>query len=116
MSHALIIEDNMIVGRAIQSRLEALGFRSFDHSWTEEQAVEAASCRKPDLLVVGDTLEIGSRMSAARRISAHGSIPVLIVTADPFRVHQLRPDEMSFGRSFFLNEIEEAVRLIGVAA
>ena len=52
MPHALIIEDNMIITRAIQSCLEPLGFVTFDHAWTEEQAVVAARQRAPDLVVI----------------------------------------------------------------
>ena len=39
MGHALIIDDNIAVSRAIQSYLEPLGFASFDHAWTERQAI-----------------------------------------------------------------------------
>lgn len=35
MSHAWIIDDNVILSRAIRSRLEAFGFDSFDYTWTE---------------------------------------------------------------------------------
>lgn len=59
MAHALIVNDKMIISRAIRDRLSNLGFDSFDHTFTEGQALSVAKCRKPDLVVVGDTV-IGS--------------------------------------------------------
>ena len=111
MCHALIIDDNMIVSRAIQDRLASLGFSSFDHTWSEEQAMTAASCRSPDLVVVGDSVETGSALNAARRISTQNRVPVLMITADPHRVHRCLSADVSFDGPFLLNEIETAVDL-----
>jgi CheY-like chemotaxis protein len=69
MSHALIIDDNRVVGRAIQSWLAAFGFDSFDHTWTEQQALEAAAERTPDLIVVGDHVASGSPLEVAREVA-----------------------------------------------
>lgn len=111
MSHALIIDDNMIVSRAIQDRLSSLGFHSFDQTWTEELAVAAAARREPDLVVVGDSVETGSALSAARRIAKQRSIPILMITADPGRLLQRIPKDTPFDGPFLLNEIEAAVAL-----
>ena len=97
MSHALIIDDNMIVSQAIENRLVELGFDSFDRTWTEGQAIAAAARRPPDLVVIGDT------------------IPVLMITADAGRAHRLLPDDVSFEGPFLLNEIETAVELAGAS-
>lgn len=43
MAHALIVNDNMIISRAIKDRLSNLGFDSFDHTFTEGQALSVAS-------------------------------------------------------------------------
>ena len=111
MSHALIIDDNMIISRAIQSCLETLGFLSFDHTWTEEQAISAASQRIPDLVVIGDEVETGSALGAAKQISAMLSVPVLMVTGDPFRARERLAKTCAFEGPFLLNQIEEAVQL-----
>ena len=109
MNHALIIDDNMIVSRAIQSRLEGLGFTSFDHTWTEKQAVAAASRRAPNLVVIGDEVESGSALGAARRISRELAVPVLMVTGDPVRAERRLAKVEAFEGPFLLNQIEEAV-------
>lgn len=109
MGHALIIDENIAVCRAIQNYLEPLGFGSFDHTWTEDQALAAASHRKPDIIVIGDDIEAGSAMSAARQISRDASIPVLMVSGDPRRARQRLRQVSRYEGPFHLNQIEQAV-------
>ena len=111
MSHALIIDDNMIISRAIQSCLETLGFVSFDHTWTENQAVAAAAQHPPDLIVIGDEVETGSALGAAKQISSMLNVPVLMVTGDPYRARERLERTCAFEGPFLLNQIEEAVQL-----
>lgn len=109
MPHALIIDENIAVCRAVQHYLSLLGFGSFDHTWTERQALDAARRRKPDIIVIGDDIEMGSAMRAARLISADGTIPVLMVSGDPARASQQLAQTSSYDGPFRLNEIEDAV-------
>jgi CheY-like chemotaxis protein len=81
MRHALIIDDNMAVSRAIRDRLSAFGFDSFDHTWTEQQAREAVAQRRPDLIVVGDHVASGSPFEVAREVALASQAPVLAVTS-----------------------------------
>lgn len=111
MSHALIIDDNMVVSNAIQKYLEALGFASFDKTWTEEQALAAAERRSPDLIVIGDDIEAGSALRAVERIVERLAVPVLMVTGDPYRARRRFERSCSFEGPFLLNQIEEAVKL-----
>ncbi|HEX3063997.1 MAG TPA: hypothetical protein VHQ39_00885 [Dongiaceae bacterium] len=111
MSHALIIEDNMVVSFAIKARLGPLGYSSFDLAWTEENAVVAAGQHAPDLVVVGDNVEAGSAIRAARRISDTLSVPVLLVTSDPYRVRFGREQPCSFDGPFLLDQMAEALQL-----
>lgn len=109
MCHALIIDDNMIVSNAIQSYLKPLGFNSFDHAWTEEQAIAAADRRVPDLIIVGDDVEAGSAINAARRINDDQTIPVLMVTGDSYRAQQRLRDADHIEGPFLLAQIGAAV-------
>lgn len=111
MSHALIIDDNMIIGHAIQSYLKPLGFTSFDQTWTEDQAVAAADRHAPDLVVIGDEIEVGSALSAAQRIAGKLAVPVLMVTGDPDRARKRLKQACAFEGPFLLNQIEDAVAL-----
>ena len=109
MSHALIIDDNMAISRGIEERLTQLGFHSFDHVWTEAQALVAAELRPPDLVVVGDSIATGSALDAARNITLTHHVPILAVTADSGQLHR----ELSGGGTcdgpYSLAELELAV-------
>ncbi len=111
MCHALIIDDNMIVSHAIQSCLEPLGFTSFDHTWTEEQAIVAADRRVPDLIIIGDDVETGCAINAARRINGDRTVPVLMVTGDRYRATQPRGRAAPIEGPFLLDQIGAAVEL-----
>ena len=111
MAHALIIDDNITISRAIRSYLEPLGFGSFDETRTEQQAIAAAARRKPDIIVIGDDVETGSAISAAQRISAGEAIPVLMVSGDPARANQFLQQASSYEGPFHLNQIEAAVEV-----
>lgn len=112
MPHALIIDDNMIICRANQTRLETLGFTSFDHAWTERQAVAAAGARIPDLVVVGDEIAEGRSLDAAKCIAEQFAVPVLLVTCDVHRARRIAGKECTFEGPFPINQIGDAVALI----
>ena len=109
MKHALIIEDNMLVGRFIEDRLTALGFGSFDHAWTEEQAVAAALKRFPDLVIIGDDVTTGCGFSAALRICRIEDVPVLVVSANGAVRRGKWPDDVSMYGPCALQDIDRVV-------
>lgn len=111
MPHALIIDENIAICRAVQHYLARLGFGTFDHTWTERHALQAARRRRPDIIVIGDDIEIGCAMRAARMISLDGTIPVLMVSGDPARAARHLERASDYEGPFRLNQIEEAVAL-----
>lgn len=111
MCHALIIHDNRIISHAIQAYLEELGFTSFDETWTEAQAVAAARRTPPDLVVIGDSLEAGSPLIAAKRIFAKVDVPILMVTGDPVQARRCLDQVAAFEGPFLLNAFDEAIRI-----
>jgi len=111
MSHALIIDDNRVVSRAIQSRLAAFGFDSFDHTWTEQQALEAAAQRRPDLIVVGDHVAGGSPLEVAREVAWKSDAPMLAVTTDRFVFERALPQGAAIDGPYPLSELDAALRL-----
>jgi len=114
MTHALIIDDNMIVSRAIEQRLTQLGFRSFDHAWTEDQAFEAAAQRRPDLVVIGDTIASGSPLATAEQLCTRYDAPALLVTARTGNLQSQLPERASLAGPFPLSQLEAAVECAGV--
>ncbi len=111
MAHALIIDDNTAISRAIQHYLESLGFRSFDLTWTEQQALAAADRHRPDIIVIGDDIETGSAIRAAQQISSGSPIPVLMVSGNPTQAAKCLEQASSYDGPFLLNQIEEAVEV-----
>jgi hypothetical protein len=111
MCHALIIDDNIAVRCGVMDQLAGCGFTSFDHAWTERQALAAAEQQLPDLIVIGETIADGSPFPVASRISdAHG-IPILRMTSVSFRLHRPAPDCRHRAGPFYLDEIGEAIAL-----
>jgi DNA-binding response OmpR family regulator len=109
MTHALIIDDNMIISRAIENRLTSLGFDLFDRTWTEAQAIEAARCRPPDLVVIGDSIACGSPVDAARHIAAQFGTPILIVASGCCEVRRRLPEGAMVDGPFLLSDLGTAV-------
>jgi DNA-binding response OmpR family regulator len=114
MSHALIIDDNLIISRAIRSRLEAFGFDSFDHTWAEQQAIDAAAARTPDLIVVGDTMSKGSPIEVADKLARSNDAPVLMVTTDRFMLRNRLPKCSVVDGPHALSELDAALGSIMV--
>ncbi len=82
--HALIIEDEIIVGYEVQNALAELGFESFAFAGTATQALEQARLRRPDLLTVDLSLLDGDGVEAAGVIHrAIGPTPTIYVTGQP---------------------------------
>lgn len=116
MSHALIIDDNRVVSRAIKSRLSAFGFDSFDHTWTEQQAREAVALRRPDLIVVGDHVANGSPLEIAREVASVSQAPILAVTADHCMLQRSVPDDATIDGPYPLTELDAALASAGAVA
>src|ERR1700761_5471530 len=83
-AHALIVEDELIIGMGLQSLLTEFGFETFAFASTERQAVEQAKLRCPDLVTVDIGLMAGDGATAMQAIEAEcGPLPALYVTGSP---------------------------------
>jgi DNA-binding response OmpR family regulator len=109
MAHALIIDDNSAISRGIESRLFAFGFNSFDHTWTERQALEAAKCRVPDLIVVGDHIADASALSVAKKVALATNAPVLALTGNQLASERAVPTGASVEGPFSLSRLGDAL-------
>ena len=82
--HALIIEDELLVGMALQSMLADLGFRSFAFASTDWQALDQARICCPDLVTVDVGLLNGSGPDAIDAVLRDcGPLPVIFITGSP---------------------------------
>jgi CheY-like chemotaxis protein len=81
--HALIVEDELLIGLGLQSMLADLGIESFAFAGTARQALEQAQLQCPDLLTVDVGLLDGNGFEAVDAIQAAcGPLPVIYVTGD----------------------------------
>ncbi len=78
----MVVEDDRIVARDIQGRLEGLDYEVPAVVSTGEEAVKEASARMPDLVLM-DIRLTGQcdGIEAARRINQKGRIPIIYLTA-----------------------------------
>ncbi len=111
MSHVLIIEDNRILGCELSRRLAGMGFDSFDHVWNEEDAIAVANMRPPDLLLVGDSLESGDPLTAARKICARHDVPALLITGDSLKMMQNLPEGAFLQGPYAIGEMDDAIHV-----
>ena len=113
--HALIIEDDMIVGLDLQSQLGALGFSSFAFASTSAQAAEQASLRRPDLATVDVGLLDGDGLAAVRAVEALcGPTPTVFITGDPERALEAHPERVVLSKPFGPAALRLAVqRVVG---
>ena len=108
--HALIIEDDMIVGLDLQAHLAVLGYESFAFASTADQAVEQALLRAPDLATVDVGLMDGDGLAAVRAMEAEcGPTPTLFVTGSPERVRAAHPGRVVLAKPFAAATLREAV-------
>lgn len=106
--HALIIEDELILGMGMQSMLTPLGYTSFAFASTAGQALEQAKLQWPDLITVDVNLIHGSGIDAVDAIfAACGSTSVIYVTGDPAAVHGIK-DAVVVRKPFTANDIAHA--------
>ncbi len=79
--HALIIEDDILVGMDMQSMLAGIGFESFAFASTANQALQQARLRRPDLVTADLGLLDGDGLAACRALQAEfGPLRVIFVT------------------------------------
>ena len=89
--HALIIEDELLVGLDLQSMLAAMGFTSFAFAATAEQAKEQARLKTPDLITADLGLMSGDGVTAVMSIIEDGFRPsVVFVSGDRTGLERLR--------------------------
>lgn len=111
MPHALIVEDNMIVSRAVEDRLLPLGFDSFDHAWTAQQALRAAEQRPPDLVIISDDVAGSSPERLARQISDRRGSAIVLITGAKCAPYQPSSEGPANSPCFPLSDIDQAVAL-----
>ena len=88
--HALIVEDELLIGLGMQAMLEPFGFDSFAFASTGAQAMEQLRLAPPDLVTLDLGLLHGDGASVAHAIAAERpGLPVIFVTGDADAAREL---------------------------
>lgn len=82
-THALIIEDEMIIALEVEALLREIGFVTFDVAATPSDAIEKANRHRPDLISADVRIVEGTGIEAVRAIRDRlGEIPYIYVTGN----------------------------------
>ncbi|HEX8232726.1 MAG TPA: response regulator [Caulobacteraceae bacterium] len=82
--HALVIEDEALIGMFIGDLLEEIGFETVSLATTKAEALSLARTTRPDFIASDIRLPDGTGVEAVREIAdALGATPVVYVTANP---------------------------------
>jgi DNA-binding response OmpR family regulator len=109
--HALIIEDESLIVMAIEDALRGCGFTSFDCVISQEEAVEAAARRCPDLITADVELRPGCGIAAVQTICSKEPIPVIFITGSPGEVRIRMPTHALVEKPFSADHVMAAIKL-----
>lgn len=109
MSHALIIEDELLLAFSVQEALGHLGYSTFDIATSMAQATKAAETQCPDLIVADHRITDGTGTEAVQLICSEKAIPVVFVTGSEPEVRESLPDALIVAKPFVLSHLEAAV-------
>ncbi len=107
--HALVIEDQLLIATLIEEELRELGYTSIKIVDREQEAVQAARLRCPDLITADDTLTDGSGVVAVQEICANQVIPVVFIVGDPDSLVSPVPFAAVVAKPFGGSRLREAI-------
>ena len=108
--HAFIIEDDYLIGQALQDMLEGLGFKSFSFARSEDAAVMGATNRRIDLITADVRLLPGDGVRAVDAISAKRDIPVVFITGYAEELQERLPGATVVQKPVKQDQLAAAVR------
>lgn len=109
MRHALVIEDNYLVAMMIGEELVDHGYKSVEIAASQEQAIEMATARRPDLITVDDKLDSGTGVETIREICREQALPVVFITAEPGAIKKWIPDAIIVPKPFSRPQLTAAI-------
>ena len=109
--HALIIEDESLIAMAIEDALRECGYTSFDFAVSADEAVNAASCKCPDLITADVELRPGCGITAVQSICSDQPIFLLFITGSPGEVRIRMPGHPLVEKPFNAEHIMDAIKL-----
>ena len=110
--HALIIEDDYLIGQALRDMLERLGFTRFSFARSEDAAVLGAGSQPIDLITADVRLLPGDGLNAVRSICDSRDIPVVFITGYADELIDRAPEAVVVQKPIDEAELGAAVRKV----
>jgi DNA-binding response OmpR family regulator len=107
--HALIIEDEYLIGQSLRDMLEKLGFTSFSFARSEDAAIAGANTEKIDLITADVRLLPGDGVRAVEKICEKRAIPVVFITGYLEELRDRAPTAIVVQKPVRENELSAAV-------
>ncbi|GAA0317029.1 hypothetical protein GCM10009087_29260 [Sphingomonas oligophenolica] len=99
MCHVLIIEDETLIALDLQDMLASAGATTFSFAETENEALDAARARRPDVIMSDVILREGTGPRAVEVIQEEmGPLPVIFITATPESCSPCEPSAVILGK------------------
>ena len=108
--HALIIEDDYLISRALEDVLGTLGFHSFSFARSEDAAIAAVRDRMPDLITADLRLLPGNGVAAVEAILVKRPVPVIFVTGYAADLEDRMPSAVVVNKPVKEAELAAAVK------
>ncbi len=110
MSHARIIEDELLLAFSVEETLRELGYATFAVATSMTLAIEAAEKQCPDLIVADHRITDGTGTEAVQAICSEKAIPVVFVTGSEQEVRARLPEALIVTKPYTHSHLESAVR------
>ena len=107
--HAFIIEDDYLIGQALQDILEPMGFTRFSFARSEDTAVMGAGSQPIDLITADVRLLPGDGLEAVRTICEKRHIPVVFITGYAEELIDRAPEVIVVQKPLREEEVKAAV-------
>lgn len=108
--HALIIEDEYLIGQSLRDMLEDLGFKSFSFARSEDAAVAGAAEQPMDLITADVRLLPGDGVQAVEQICKRHHVPVVYITGYADELLDRAPDAIVVQKPVEFDALADAVR------
>jgi DNA-binding response OmpR family regulator len=112
----LVIEDDALIAMLLSELLAGMGHDVCATAATEADAVIAATCYRPDLMIVDAGLGRGSGVSAVEEIQRGGPVAHLFISGDAGRVRTRKPGAVVVRKPFHKAELARAIDMALAAA
>jgi DNA-binding response OmpR family regulator len=109
LSHALIIEDELLLAFAVEEALRELGYTTFEIARSVRDAVNAAERQCPDLIVANHHIIDGTGTDAVLSICSGKAIPVVFVTGSGPEIRLRLPDALIVEKPLSQSRLGDAV-------